>query len=500
MAEHLISLSDAEQDLLACATFLAENIGSAEGHGAAMNEIIPFYIAKGDVDLAAQLADSVADPFVRDRLLMNVAEKCAAIEDDEYAFQLVESIEDSGTQSMARERIALQKSAKNETEKALEIVESLSHPDDAYADIALHQLINNDESAALQTLEMIDFPASKATALQNIAVHFLKNGSTEKSAEFLEAAVEAAEEIEYHEEKVRTIADIALNFDEAGNKMRAVELFENARIFAERIDGVHRDKLFASISLGLLQAGNLESADRTLDLVADKTQIASTLGGFSRIFWKNGEHDEAVETLDEAYLILKSQRDNEIRDSSARFGLLGVVAVQFAVFKKPERAIEIAQENIDEMQQLSALSQIAQICAANGNEEMSNLALNAIFEDSTRMFALVGISDAKYKAGEKEKALAVLNEAATLCETVPQLASRSEASNAFAARFYEYGETEKAREFLHENLEIISEIRDESSRSARLAKLAALYEKYDFTLTAEEKAILKEMIRRAEVF
>ena len=500
MAEHLILIGDAEQNLLACAAFLAESISSAEGHGEAMSEIVPFYIAKGEVDLAAQLADSVDDPFVRDKLLMSVAEKCAAIDDDEYAFQLVESIEDSGTQAMARERIALQKSAKNEAEKALEIVESLSHPDDAFADIALHQVINDDELAALQTLEMIDFPASKATALQNIAVHYQKNGNTEKSAEFLEAAVEAANEIEYYEEKVRAFCDIANYFNELEEKARALELFENARIFAERIDGVHRDKLFAAIAVGFLRAGNMESADRTLDLVGDKTQVASTLVGFSQIFWKNGEQDEAVETLDEAYSILKSQRDNEIRDSKARFTLLGTVAVQFARFERAERAIEIAQENIDEMQQLAALSQIAQICAAAGNEEMSRQALNAIFEDSTRMFALVGISDAQHNAGEREKALAVLNEAATLCETVPQLASRSEAYNAFAVRFQEYGETEKARTFLHENLETISEIRDETSRSMRLARLAALYEKYEITLTDGEKAILKEMIRRSEVF
>jgi hypothetical protein len=40
----------------------------------------------------------------------------------------------------------------------------------------------------------------------------------------------------------------------------------------------------------------------------------------------------------------KSQREKEIRDSRARFGLLASIAVQFAGIDKPERAIEIAQE------------------------------------------------------------------------------------------------------------------------------------------------------------
>ena len=500
MSEHLIHIEDAQKDLLSCATFLAEGIASADGHSAAMSDIIPRYVEKGEVDLAAQLADSVSDPFVRDRILMNVAEKCAAIDDDEYAFQLIEAIEDHGTQSMARERVALQKSAKNETEKALEMVENLSHPDDAFADIALHQVMQNDETAALNTLGRIDFPASKTTAFQNIAVNFLKNENKEKASEFFELAVNAAIEIEHYEEKIRALCDIANQFIELGNKDRALELYESARVFAERIDGVHRDGLLARISMGFLNAGDLDSADKTLDLVADNTQVASCLVGFSRTFLSNGETGEAVETLEEAYALLKSQRDNEIRDSSSRFALFGTIAVQFAHLEKPERAIELAQENIDEMQQLSALAQIAQVCATKGLDEHSRQAVSAIFEDSTRMFTIIGISDGKFNAGDKEAAMQSLNEALELCETVPQLASRSEALTAFAVRYLEFGNTEKARQMLHENLLTIAEIRDEANRSVGLADLAKIYGKYDFQLTDDEKAILKEMVRKAEVF
>ena len=99
MSDHQISIEEAQENLLACAAFLAEDIKSADGHAEAMKEIIARYLEKGDVDLAAALADTVADPFVRDRLLSNVADKCAAIDDDEYAFQLIESIEDYGLQA-----------------------------------------------------------------------------------------------------------------------------------------------------------------------------------------------------------------------------------------------------------------------------------------------------------------------------------------------------------------------------------------------------------------
>ena len=243
----------------------------------------------------------------------------------------------------------------------------------------------------------------------------------------------------------------------------------------------------AGIALGFLRAGNLELADRTLDLVSDKTQISNALVGFSQEFWNNGEQDDALETLEEAYAILKSQKDAEIRDSRARLICGELIAVQFAKYEKAERGIEIAQENIDEMEQMSALSQIAQVCAAQDKEELTRQAINAIGEDSQRMFALIGVSDAKNNLGEHEKAVEYLNEAAALCETVPQLPSRSAAYNEFTMRFHNYGEITKSRLMSHANLQTIADIRDESIQAVTLAQLAEIYEKEGFALTDDEK-------------
>ena len=130
---------------------------------------------------------------------------------------------------------------------------------------------------------------------------------------------------------------------------------------AESLDNMHRDTFLAAVSVGFLHAGSIDLADRALDSVADKTQIASCLLGFAREFWKKEERDEAIEALEESYAILKSQREAETRDSKAKFALFATIAAQFAGFGKSERAIEIAVEIPDENQSVSALSQIAQI-------------------------------------------------------------------------------------------------------------------------------------------
>src|SRR5687767_12271355 len=98
-SEHFISRQDAESDLLACAGYLAERITSVDGHAQAISTVVPQYTAKGNVDLAAELANTVDDPYTRDRLLTAVAEKCAELEDDEYALQLADSVEEPGLRS-----------------------------------------------------------------------------------------------------------------------------------------------------------------------------------------------------------------------------------------------------------------------------------------------------------------------------------------------------------------------------------------------------------------
>ncbi len=499
MSEHQISIDQARENLLSCAAFLAEDIRSAEGHASAMKEIVPHYLDKGDVDLAAALADSVDDPFVRDRLLSKVAAKCAEIDDDEYAFQLVEAIEDQGLQGEARENIALSKAAKGDFEKAFEITSELNHPSNALGLIAYYLTVENRQEEARQTLSRIEYPAAKVNALQLIAEYYEKNNQTEKANSALDKAVVSAEESDFPEEKIRVLQYVAEHYRAGGRNDKAIETFDKAKTIAEQIDGVHRDNLLAGIALGFLRAGNIELADRTLDLVGDNTQISNALVGFSQEFWNNGERDDALDTLEEAYAILKSQKDAEIRDSRARFNLWGVIAVQFAKYEKGERGIEIAQENIDEMEQMSALSQIAQVCAAQDKEELTRQAINAIGEDSQRMFALVGVSDAKNNLGEREKSVEYLNEAAALCETVPQLPSRSAAYNEFTVRFHNYGEITKSRLMSHANLETIADIRDESIQAVTLAQLAAIYEKENFALTADERNEMLKMLRRAEM-
>jgi hypothetical protein len=498
MAEHLITTDEAQENLLACAAFVAERIRSADGHAEAIRAILPFYLANKEVDTAAEFANSIDDPFMRDRLLTLVAEKCAALDDDDYAFQLVDAIEDHGTQAQARERMALAKSAKSDFEKAFEIADTLEHPDNVLAAIAVNADEDGRNETVSEALDAIEFPYANAVTLQTLAARKTEKMENAAAVELLEKALEKAEDIDFTEEKLRSLTDIASHFTDANRKDRAIETLDKAKQLALGLNNVHRDAFLANISYGFFRAGSVDLADRALDLVGDKTQIASCLVGFAREYWANGEKEESVETLEEAYAVLKSQHEKETRDSRAKFGLFGTIAALFASYEKPERAIEIAQEIPEENEQMSALSQIAQIATLKGDDAFAQQAVHAIAEDAQRLSAYIGISDAQKQLDQKEASLRTLNEAAHLAETVPQLSSRSAAFNELAKRFIEYGETARAREITHENLETIAQLRDESTQSVALAALSEIYESNKFELTENEKQTVLKMIRKAE--
>jgi tetratricopeptide (TPR) repeat protein len=498
MPDYFISRTKAEADLLAAAAYMAERIKSADGRAEAMKAVVPLYLARGEVDLAAELANAIDDPFSRDKLLTLVAEKCADLDDDAYAIQLAESVEEHGMRGEALERIALTKAGKGEFAKATEIADTLTHPDFVYAGIAMKQATDGDDAAAKATLERIEFAAARVSALQQIAAARLEGGKTEKAVANLDDAVTAAGDIEHDEEKIRALCDIGSLFIDAKRNDKAIETFDKARAFAEVLDNIHRDHFLVNCALGFMFAGSDELAERTLDLVTDKTQMASALLGMAREYWKREEKEDALDALDEAYQILKSQRDIETRDSRARNGLMASIAAQFAGFGKTERAVEMARENQDPAEETNALSQIAQILTIQKEDELARQTVSSIADDADRVTALISISDTKAKLDEKESAIALLDEAASLVEAVPQLAARSTILAMLASRFADNADTEKARSISLENLQVISEIKDESSRAAALATLADLHNSIGFELSDQEKAAVMSLTNQLD--
>ena len=488
MNQQLIDTNEAKEDLLACSAFLAENIKSSDGYAEAMKEIIPRFLAKDSVDLAAELADSIEDPFVRDQMLTYVAVKCAELDDDEYAMQLAEALEDKSFQGVALEGIGIQKAVRGQIERAFEIAGEIEHPSNVYAVIAAHQ----DPSVAMQTIDKIEYPHIKVSALQEI---FIKT----ENLEFLDSAGSIAAEIDLEEERIRAYLSISFQYIEAKRKDKAIETLDKAKQFAETLNNAHREPFLSQISQGFMKAGSLDLADRTLDLVTDKFEIAQALVAYSAEFDVQGEKDEAIDALTEGYAILKSQRDTETRNSQSKFNLFGTIAINFASLENPEKGIEIALENPYESVRYSSLTQIAQHCILQGKDDLGKQAIDSIKDDSEKTFALIAVSDAYRKQENTEGAADLLGQAYANINEVQQFSMRSMALNQLARRFQLIGDSEKARELCTESLDIIPKILDESDRAAALAGLSDVFAEYNFQPNDRDKKILLELIRKCEM-
>ncbi len=412
--------------------------------------------------------------------------------------QLAEAIEDIGQRSQTIEKIAIQKGIKGETEKALAFADRIAHPEYIYADLSLRFAAASDDAGSNEMLDRIEYPAASVSALQAIAQLEINSGEMEKAAASLEAAAEEAAAIEHDEERIRALCEIGSLFTLAGKPAAAVKCFETA---AEQSDELttHRDFFIANAALGMMQAGDADAPDGALEMLRDKTQAASCLVGFSKEYRRRGELTDAMEELEEAYAIFRSQKDSEVRDSKAKFAVHRLIAVEFAESGSLERAVEIAREIAEPGERTAALSQVAQVVQRSGDDERAREIVTAIDEDPDRLYALLGMSDLKNQSGEKDAAVELLDEALTLAETIPNLGPRSGVLIEIAGRFYRYGQREKAQAAATENLENIFAMANAGSQAAALANLSPLYGTGGLELGGTETEILLSIIRRSQI-
>jgi tetratricopeptide (TPR) repeat protein len=493
MDNYFIDPALASENSLACAALIAERIGSADGHATAVSDIALRYAAKGELDLAAGLADTIHDPHTRDTILAEIAARCVEFNDDEYGLQLVEAIEDYGFQQQALSSLAVRQAEQGKIDEALQISNNLDDSSLALAEIAIRLMRNNDEFRAREILEQIEFQTARVQVLNEFAA--IKIQRNESAVLFLSESLTAVEAVEFSEERIQLLLETATRFFDAKLNDKAFEVLQRVEQLAETLDERFSDQALMQTSLLYARAGDFERAERVLKLIVDLQNTATAHAGIAHEYQSSGDSEKASNSLEEAYATLRSQPERQIRDSRARFNLFANIAVRFAQAGKFERALEIALENPAEEPRYLALSQIAAICAANGNEDLARQAVNSIKDLASRQNALILVSDAE-RRNDADKSLQTLNESYALTEEVGQLPLRSSALNEIAIRFAELGARERAAEISRESLQVIQTIADATNQSIALANTAEIYEKLDLELAGAERDILHLIVRR----
>lgn len=484
----------AESNPFDCAAFVAERIGSADGHAEAVSAVALRYASQGELDLAAQLADTIRDPHGRDVALVEIAARCAEFKDDEYGLQLTQAIEEYGFQQQALANIAVRQAERGDFDAALETAQSLDDSLTTLGEIALRFARRGEMQKAEEIIAQIDLPVVRVQILNELAA--IKIHRNEPFDDVLSEAEAEAEQIEFVEERVQLLLENAARRIEGKHYDRAFAILEIVKTLSAQLESRFRDQILTQTSALYAHAGNFEQAEKILEPIADKHNVALAQATIAYEHQAAGDHEKAVAALEESFAVLKSQREREIRDSRARYNLMASNAVRLAQFGRFERAIEAALENpIDEMRH-SALGQIAAVCAAHGKNELAAQAVNSILDLAARASALILVSDGEIKAGETEKSLQTLREAHSLAEEVEQLPARAQVLNEIAVRCVERGDRERARELLTESLDISRSIVDETAQAVSLTNTAEIYNRFELEISEAESNVLQMIIRK----
>lgn len=491
-----IERENAESDLLQCAAFVAERIGSADAHATSVSDAARRFAAKGELDLAAGLADSIGDPHQRDTVLSEIAAFCVEFNDDEYGFQLVEAIEEANVQQHALHNIAVHQAAQQRFDDALETIKQIDDSAITIGDLAVRAAFANNEPLARRLLAQIDLPSVRAQVLLGIAQ--AKSETDESPQTVLNESLTEIESVEFNTEKTQLLLDVAAKFLNANDIETAQQILIKTELLAETLEPNFRAPALAQIAALFARSKDFASGERILSAIESLQQTAIARISFADEFYKADATDRAVSNLEEALVLLKTQIARFIDSrSNAQFDLWATIAVRFAQFGKFERSLEVALEIPHEAAQAAALTNLAVIFQTGGREELARQALTDFQTVSDRVFALLAVSRNAARNGDSEKSLVLLNEAFESSEDIEQLNLRSEALSEIVEQFAARGETAKATEVLAENLRIVAAINNKSQQVALLADIGATVEKAGLELTDQMRGTLNTIVRKS---
>jgi tetratricopeptide (TPR) repeat protein len=138
---------------------------------------------------------------------------------------------------------------------------------------------------------------------------------------------------------------------------------------------------------------------------------------------------------------------------------------------------------------------MAQIFAQEGDTDAAEQSVRAIDDESSRVFAWIGLARAKANLGDNEQAIAALDEAVGLADDLPQLLLKTSAFETSAPLYDELGAADRSHETRRKTLETIATIRSESDRAVAMATLSDVYERTGLKPDENEREMIAAIMR-----
>ena len=430
IAVQLAKAGQAKQaaDVLTQSLKFANKIDSPPDKVMALAEIAARYGKVGQKDKAAEVLSQAVQSTkaiwgassVKDTVLEKIAVNYAQLGDYERGIQVANKILGDITQGRALAQIVVQYVVAKDYNHARQLantIEAKASQARAFFEIAAK---TGDYQPALSAAQQIDEHESaplKSLIFHRIASSYIKTGQIKQANQVLAQTVNVAKSIEEPARQVEQLTQIALLYAEVGEKAQAAEVFFQARQEVSQLKASDtKSELLAGIAIRYGKAGETELANSVFNQalsiaqsLSDKDKKTRTLASMAIASAQINPYNQVIEftrTIADAntqvsVLIHIAKDYTQAGDNEeARQALNQALAIVQATKNTPDKAQTLAEIAL----QLVKIAQYDQAFAIAQT-------LDTKEKDSPKAAVLAKIAKAYAKAGQKEKAIALLSQA-----------------------------------------------------------------------------------------
>jgi tetratricopeptide (TPR) repeat protein len=496
MTDYLIDDDLAEEDLLACATRVAETLDNLVGHGEAMTAMAARYTDAGQLDFAAALVETINDPYIKDEALASIAVKAAEMGERDHALELLKSVEDPSFRANALAQIAIKQAEAGDYDAAIEVADRMDDTSSTMAEIAVKCAEGGQHDRAFEIIQTIEYVPSAVWALTEMASRRIKAGQQAEAVELLNQALGLARSIELEKDRASMLIEVALKYADAGESERAAELLREASSVAETIEITSlRESALVQASFGYARIGYDERAVAVVAKIDDAFRGAMALAGIAAEHLNAGRQDEALALLSRA---MQRVVDEEFYDEgdypAARYRALTEIAVQYTAAAQYDKAAQTARMIEADKERDGALMMIVRNLVGTVAND-SALPIARLREDGyLKTLAFTEIAGALLKSGQQEVALTLLSEARGVAEAVVWDYQKILALIAVALKYAEAERRDEAAKLLLQALETSRTTTSAFYMALSLAQLSDAYHETGIEIDEGVSNILHEIV------
>ena len=378
MNDFAANAEDVSEDVLEIAILLTQTV-EGDGYSELAQSIATQLAQRGDLQRALDVAETIADPYLKDQTLGLIAAQ--TIDSNEIdPGELLDEIEDPVLRDLATEQVAVQYAATGDLENSLALVSQLPDNEPVLSLIAVGFAANGFETQSLEVLQSIENPATRVAVSSQLSSALLKKGKTPEAESLLTSAESDLNQIEYPEERINAALNLASVLRDLSRNDEAFEHLKQSAVLckefeesdAEALETVFvRDEALAQIASEMAHVGHLSEADSLLEEIGDAFQFARATVQLAIAHHKSGNLEESLKLLKQAHEIIAEQPTYGEYGQRMRDTLFAEIAAAYANCGFYEQALDLADEITDSDEKLRTLIRVAQ--AAVNSEQYAHI-------------------------------------------------------------------------------------------------------------------------------